>query len=194
MGTLVYRSTKSEAVRRELADLQVHSTLLASRLIGPRLWFLAERNGIRWIGLTLIESRGDEVAVKHMDETVGPYHYDCPLAFIKKASPPAEGYAGPWREKVLAFHARRAADRAQRSQARVGQRVKLASVVYVLQQSLGRRGWAVTRETDGLRMRMLARQLRQVEWLPAIPSDEPADPPCPPPPTAGPSGPDHPPS
>ena len=190
MGTLVYRSTKSEAVRRELADLQGHCTLLASRLIGPRLWFLAERNGIRWIGLTLIESRGDEVAVKHMDESMGPYHFDCPLAFIKKASPPAGSYAGPWREKVLAFHARRATDRAQRSQVRTGQRVRLASVVYVLQQSLGRRGWAVTRESDGVRMRMLARHLGQVEWLPAVNTAAAHRPPD----TAGPPGPDHPPS
>lgn len=167
MGYLVYRATKAEAVQRELSDLQAHCTLLDSRLIGTRLWFLAERNGIRWIGLTLIESSGRDVAVKHMDESVGPYYYDCPLSYLRNASAPQGDYAGPWREKVLAFHAQRALQRARRSLAASGQRVCLASEVYVLEQSLGRRGWAVTRERDGLRMRLRARHMRLLEWLPA---------------------------
>lgn len=194
MGTLVYRSTKAEAVRRELADLQGHSTLLASRLIGPRLWYLAERNGVRWIGLTLIRTQGTEVAVKHLDESMGPYHFDCPLSYLKRASAPQGSYAQSWREKVRAFHAKRGEERVRRVNARPGQRVQLKSDIFELQESWGRRGWVVRQEGSGALFRMKCRQISQVEWLPAAPSDVPADPPCPPPPTAGPSGPEHPPS
>lgn len=176
MGTIVYRATKAQAMTRELADIASHCTVLAQRLVGPRLWYLAERANVRWIGLVLIEVRGAEVAVKHMDETLGPYYYDCPLSFLDRASAPHGEHAAPWREKVRAFHALRATQRDQRSRACIGQRVRLDKQVYVLQQSLGRKGWAVSREVDGVRMRMLSRHIRQVEWLPAL-AQSPASPP-----------------
>lgn len=168
MGSIVYRATKAQAIHDELASVGISSTVLAHRAIGNRLWFLAqtrggEQPGRKWIGLTLIDSRRGEVAVKCMDETVGPHYYDCPLAFLAQADAPVGPYAGPWREQVRAFHASRSAKRAA---TRPGLRVIYDGHTYVLQHSLGRRGWTVLRERDGLVLRIKARQLRDATLLP----------------------------
>lgn len=169
MGTITYRATRDQAIHDELASVGSSSTVLAHRAIGNRLWFLAqtrsgEHAGRIWIGLTLIDSRRGEVAVKCMDETVGPYYYDCPLAFLDRADAPVGPYAGPWREQVRAFHANRAAKRAA---IRQGLRVCYDGHTYLLRRSLGRRGWEVQRE-DGVVFRMKARQLQQATVLPTV--------------------------
>ena len=168
MGSIVYRATKAQAIHDELTSVGASSTVLAHRAIGNRLWFLAqtrsgEQPGRKWIGLTLIDSRRGEVAVKCMDETVGPHYYDCPLAFLAQADEPVGPYAGPWREQVRAFHANRTV---RRTATRAGVRVIYDSHTYVLQHSLGRRGWTVLRERDGLVLRMKSRQLRDATLLP----------------------------
>lgn len=168
MGFILYRATKAQAIHDELTSVGASSTVLAHRAIGNRLWFLAqtrsgEQPGRKWIGLTLIDSRRGEVAVKCMDETVGPYYYDCPLAFLAQADAPVGPYAGPWREQVRAFHANRSARRAA---IRPGVRVTYDGQVYVLKRSLGHRGWTVLRESDGLILRMKSRQLRHAALTP----------------------------
>ena len=80
MGTLVIRGTKQQVVRDTLQDLQACASVLASRVIGNRLWYLARMEGAdgsttTWIGLSLIESRRGEVFVKSMDESSGPFYY-----------------------------------------------------------------------------------------------------------------------
>lgn len=169
MGTITYRATRDQAIHDELTSVGSSSTVLAHRAIGNRLWLLAqtrsgEHAGRIWIGLTLIDSRRGEVAVKCMDETVGPYYYDCPLTFLDRADAPVGPYAGPWREQVHAFHANRAARRAA---IRQGLRVSYDGRTYVLRHSLGRRGWEVQRE-DGMVFRMKARQLQQATVLPTV--------------------------
>jgi len=168
MGTIVYRATKDQAVHDELASVGAYSTVLAHRAIGNRLWFLAQTRsgahiGRKWIGLTLIDCRNGEAAIKRMDETCGPCYYDCPLAFLMQADAPTGPYACPWREKVRAFHANRAA---RRSAIRQGARVSYGAHTYVLRRCLGRRGWEVERESDGLGLRMKSRQLGDAMVLP----------------------------
>jgi len=168
MGTIVYRATKDQAIHDELASVGAHGTVLAQRVIGNRLWFLAETRtgdnaGRKWIGLTLIDCRHGEAAVKSMDETCGPCYYDCPLAFLAQADAPAGPYAGAWREQVRAFHANRTARRAA---IRPGVRITYGDCIYVLRRSLGRRGWDVARESDGLVFRLKSRQLGRATVLP----------------------------
>lgn len=170
MGSIVYRATKAQAVHDELAGVQAYSTVLAHRAIGNRLWFLAqtragERSGRKWIGLTLIDCRGGQVAIKSMDETCGPYYFDCPLSFLERADPPVGPYAGPWRDKVREFHANRSAKRAA---SQPGTRIAYDATTYVLRRCLGRRGWEVHRESDGLIYRMKARQLSSATLLPLL--------------------------
>jgi len=169
MGSIVYRATKAQAIHDELASVGASSTVLAHRVIGNRLWFLAqirtgERAGRKWIGLTLIDCRNGEAAVKCLDESYGPCYYDCPLAFLAQADAPVGPYAGPWREKVQAFHADRAAKRAA---TRPGARVAYGARIYVLRRSLGRRGWEVARESDGFVLRLKSRQLGNATVLPS---------------------------
>ena len=100
MGSIVYRATKEQAILDELASVGAYATVLAHRAIGNRLWFLAqtsagENAGRKWIGLTLIDCRNGEVAVKSMDETCGPCYYDCPLSFLVQADEPKGPHAGP---------------------------------------------------------------------------------------------------
>jgi hypothetical protein len=168
MGSIVYRATKAQAIRDELASVGASSTVLAHRVIGSRLWFLAQAHrgtlaGRKWIGLTLIECRGGQAIVKCLDETVGPLYYDCPLSFLAQADTPVGPHAGPWREQVRAFHANRAA---RRLAMRPGARVAYGGQSYVLQHDLGRRGWGVQRERDGQVFRMKSRQLGNATMLP----------------------------
>ncbi len=168
MGSIVYRATKDQAVHDELQNVGAFAAVLAHRAIGNRLWFLAQTRsgkhvGRIWIGLTLIDCRGGQAAVKSMDESCGPCYFDCPLAFLDRADPPVGPYAGPWREKVHEFHANRMAKRAA---IRQGLRVSYDGRTYELRHSLGRRGWEVQRE-DGVIFRMKARQLQQATVLPA---------------------------
>ena len=172
MGTIVYRASKAQAVHDELRNIASHATLIAHRVIGNRLWFLAQHPasqdadiaGLKWIGLTLIDCRNGEAAIKSMDETCGPCYYDCPLSFLDRADPPVGVYAGPWREKVRAFHAQRSA---RRTLLREGARLEYGDASYVLRACLGRRGWNVQRESDGQTFRMKARQLAAAAVLPS---------------------------
>jgi len=98
MGTTVYRATRAQAVQDELRDISRRSLVLAHQLRGTRLWVLAQvregpKAGTRWIGLTLIRSQGQDVAVKRLDETCGPYYYDCPLHYLAMASVPEGPHA-----------------------------------------------------------------------------------------------------
>lgn len=168
MGTTVYRATKAQAIHDELASVGAHCTVLAHRAIGGRLWFLAEARtgahaGRKWIGLTLIDCRNGEAAVRSMDESCGPCYYDCPLIFLTQADAPTGPYAGPWREKVRAFHADRTARRVAIGP---GARIAYGEHTYVLRRSLGRGGWDVARERDGLVFRLKSRQLGRATVLP----------------------------
>lgn len=169
MGTIVYRATKAQAIHDELASVGAFCTVLAHRAIGNRLWFLAQARagegaGRKWIGLTLIDCRDGEAAIKSMDETCGPYYYDCPLAFLAQADAPTGPYAGLWREKVRAFHATRSAKRAATRQ---GARISYGGRTYVLRRSLGRRGWEIARESDGYVFRLKSKQLGNATVLPS---------------------------
>lgn len=167
MGTIVYRATKAQAIHDELASVSASCTVLAHRAIGNRLWFLAQARagegaGRKWIGLTLIDCRNGEAAIKSMDETCGPCYYDCPLAFLAQADAPVGPYAGPWREQVRAFHTNRLAKRVA---TRPGARISYGDHTYVLNHSLGRRGWQVARESDGLVFRLKSQQLGNAKVL-----------------------------
>jgi hypothetical protein len=165
MGTIVYRATRDQAIHDELASVRTSSTVLAHRAIGNRLWFLAQTRAGEHAGRKCIDCRNGEAAIKSMDETCGPCYYDCPLAFLAQADAPVGPYAGAWREAVRAFHANRIARRAA---IRQGVRISYGDHTYVLRHCLGRRGWDVVRESDGVCFRMKARQVRDATVLPSL--------------------------
>jgi hypothetical protein len=88
----------------------VHSTVIAKQLVGNSLWYVrttvhtppggapVARN---WIGLSLLENRGGW-GYKDMDESMGPYDWSCPVAFLALAPQPEGDSAAEWRAKVRA--------------------------------------------------------------------------------------------
>lgn len=74
-------------------------------------------------------------------------------------------FAGPWRAKVRAFHAMQATRKAAMEE---GARIDYGGTVYVLRLCLGRRGWEVKREDDGLIFRLKAKQVHASTVLPAL--------------------------
>lgn len=67
---------------------------------GPATMFVAllDKDGKGWWGY------------KDMDESMGPYVHDCPLALLDKLGEPPNEWAAKWRDKVRAYHARRKAN------------------------------------------------------------------------------------
>ena len=132
--------------------------LVRACVTGSHHWYLVRElaTGQHWIGLDLMQSgRADGWGYKDMDESVGPTAVDCPLAYL--AAPHAEpgGFAGPWRDRVRAYHAARRAKPAPVA----GAWVSYGGRAYQLQSPAGsRRGWHVSDE-GGQNYRMRARQL-----------------------------------
>lgn len=134
-----------------------NQTLLKSTAIGNNHWYLCKNNasGTIWIGLDKMQG-GTPCepgwGYKDMDETMGPVEVNCPLSFLDKASAPT-GYGIEWREKVREFHAKKNA----RPEPKPGMVVKFGDHEYKLNHPVGpRKGWSVTRVSDGRGFRMSA--------------------------------------
>jgi hypothetical protein len=117
-----YEWTSATAVHAELLDQLTRSgfTVLgkAATSYGRNFYVAIEKPDVPATMFVAIVSggratgrRGDDImwGYKDMDESMGPYEYDCPLALLDKLGPPPNEWAANWREKVRAFHARRAA-------------------------------------------------------------------------------------
>ncbi len=61
MGSIVYRATKAQAIRDELASVGASSMVLAHRAIGSRLWFLAQAHKGTLAGRVELQDRGAEL-------------------------------------------------------------------------------------------------------------------------------------
>ena len=59
----------------------------------------------RLVGCYLLnKDHSDGWGYKPMDETMGPFYYNCPKTYIRDASPPINQTAADWRAKVLEYH------------------------------------------------------------------------------------------
>lgn len=131
--------------------------ILKSCVSGNRHWYLAQTDGVTWIGLDLLQGGGKRMGwgYKSLDESAGPYYYDCPLSYLDAASEP-KGHAAEWRQKVRAYWAAKAA----RIKPYASQVVSYGGHQYLLMSPAGpRKGWHVNRVSDGAALRMSARQL-----------------------------------
>lgn len=80
--------------------------ILKHSLVGNHLWAAhevdrAEGGAVRFVVLYLLEYNRDAgcYAYKDMDESMGPYYYDCPASVIKAAGPAPDAACAAWREK-----------------------------------------------------------------------------------------------
>lgn len=87
---------------------------------GNTLWTVHETtlNGAepeRWIGCYLLSrGTGDGWGYKPMEESMHPYYYSCPLAFLDEVPETSRGANPKWREGVRKYHAERNARLAAR--------------------------------------------------------------------------------
>lgn len=153
------RNQTKEQFLAELDRLSDGYELLRRSVVGNNVWQLVRERetGRIFIGLCLI-ARGPAPhgwGYKGMDENWGPVEVNCPLSFLKEASPP-EGHAVEWRERVRAYHAAKKA----RPKYVPGLRVACDGRKFELTAPMGRRGWRV-RESTGDVYRMSFRVLSQ---------------------------------
>jgi hypothetical protein len=144
MGWLFGEHSKESLIERCLRG-DAHPTdytAIAHSVVGNHLWTVFERdqgkpdhteyNGrtfprpARLLTLHLLaySKRDDCWGYKDMDESMGPYEYDCPLKYLDMVPDPG-GYATGWRDKVRAFHAGKRDKRALVKSIRPGMRLKL---------------------------------------------------------------------
>lgn len=73
---------------------------------GNCLWMLCEvekkfKGTQRFIVLFLLDTARGASGYKDLDETMGPFYYNCPVSFIRRATDPLNESSANWREKVL---------------------------------------------------------------------------------------------
>ena len=161
-----HTKTRADLVKGLRAEYNTPThKILRSQCAGNRFWALCEGTRsdgqvIRYILLCLLQGpeRNDpdgSWGYKEMDESVGPYYYDCPLSYLDLATEPVNDSARIWREKVRAHHS----SKAKIPRPAVGMLVTYAGQQYRLTQCLGRRGWEVVHAVSGVVYRMKLAQV-----------------------------------
>lgn len=119
MGWYFSRQTRDQLIRElttPKASEQARSEVIAHALRGNVLWSvvrvtpkqagafdLEEAESTTFIRCDLLKGSGGEWGYKPLDESMHPYYYSCPLAYLEMAPVRSEA----WREGVRAYHRRR---------------------------------------------------------------------------------------
>lgn len=106
MGWLFSHNNKGELIR-DLLKSNERFLIEKHCIRGNCLWSVIHdrESDERFINLDLIEKYEGRWGHKRMDESCGPYHFSCPLGYIKIVEEyPPKGYAKEWRDKVREHH------------------------------------------------------------------------------------------
>jgi hypothetical protein len=139
MGWLFLHECDTKASVRDhlLRDLgrsneNAERKVLAHRTVGNHLWMAYEciptdpaHKPIKVVVLALLAQDQGRWGYKDMDETMGPYYFDCPKAVIEAVGPTDNEHALKWRAKVDEYHAQRAAKRTMLRAVAVGAEIVL---------------------------------------------------------------------
>jgi len=108
MGWYGTHGVTRAGVVREIVD---RPSVIARRIVGSTVWTVERTadNKHAFIGCYLLSRHGGCWGYKSIDETMGPYHYTCPLALLEIASEPVNETSRAWRERVRQYHASRTA-------------------------------------------------------------------------------------
>lgn len=142
--------TRADLVKHLRADYNTPThKILRSQCVGNHFWALCESTPTdgpvtRYILLCLLQgpkrsNPGGSWGYKDMDESIGPYYYDCPLSYLDLATEPINDGARIWRETVRAHHS----SKAKTPRPVEGMLITYGGQQYRLTQCLGRRGWKV---------------------------------------------------
>lgn len=135
-------------------------TPLEHRVVGNNVYQLVriEAKNRVYIALTLIaKERNGGWGYKGLNEDMFPYQVDCPLSLLNKADPTPNANAQAWRAKVREYHASKKA----KIKPSAGMVLHLGGTQYRLDEphQNARKGWVVTRMTDGARFRAPCHQI-----------------------------------
>ena len=136
-------------------------TPITHRVVGNHVWQLVQRpDGTKFIALDLIaKERGGGWGYKSLDEDFGPYFFDCPLALLDKADPPATANAEAWRAKVWDYHDRQRRQKREMLTLKPGSVIVVGPCQYTLINDLGRSGWRV-KDSGGAYWRLTRRFIK----------------------------------
>ncbi len=152
MGWLFgYRNTTD--IKNDVNAMRGSLTLVDQKVTnyGRHIWSLYETQvGERFINLDLCRKTDGEWGYKDMDESMGPFCYDCPLDLIRKAGPTKHHTAQTWRDAVESFHAR------STRKLTVGTKIRMYSNNYEV-VSVGRQ--KIVRREDGRVFRLNRRNM-----------------------------------
>ena len=168
MGWLYGWNSKQELVKH-LEDLEENAnyTIVKSTTIGNHWWAVIEGKpgssleGERLAVLCLLGSHDREWGYKDMDETMGPYYYDCPISYLSMLTEPRNDSARAWREQVKKYNDDKAKAKTLKSLLKEGSTVVVYGNEYKLTRYLARKGWEACRVSDGMLFRITARQINQ---------------------------------
>jgi hypothetical protein len=117
MGWLYTQGQSKEELVRDCVSGGAHPTgfnALAHSLRGNQLWVVFENEtstvvekGFRFIALYLLASeKGYGWGYKSMDESCGPYYFNCPLSYLDMVPEPPKTTSSDfdWRANVRKFH------------------------------------------------------------------------------------------
>ena len=95
--------SKDDMVNEILSSYSRYGTILANSVRGNHLWFVYTdtKSNQPCILLALLKKDSGCWGYKIMDETEGPYYYDCPKKFLKLQPVVYNKNAKTWRESVL---------------------------------------------------------------------------------------------
>lgn len=120
MGWLFYAHTRKDLIADRIKGQETeHATwkTLKHCAVGNTLWYISEitvkQTGetTRHIFCDLLQKNHGKWGYKDLSESMGPYYYSCPLAYL--AMVPVEN--ATWRESVIQYHAKQQAKRKKRA-------------------------------------------------------------------------------
>lgn len=116
MGWLFYAPSRASLIRdltvsRSYEDGHRFETLKWT-CVGNNLWAVQKNTrpdgtATTFVALYLMANSRHGWGYKDMDESVGPYHVNCPLSYLEGLSEPINDWSREWRENVRKYHADR---------------------------------------------------------------------------------------
>jgi hypothetical protein len=147
MGWLFYAPSRASLIRDLTASKTYESGASFDTLrwtcVGNNLWAV-QRNtrpdgtATTFVALYRMANSKHGWGHKDMDESVGPYHVNCPLSYLDGLSEPINEWSREWREKVREYHADRAKQREYAKALKYDDPVTIYGKPYIFSAHLGR--------------------------------------------------------
>lgn len=107
--TGVYNGRMTSKEKKEYLDKEYtfkDNVVIKSAMVGSTYYCAVRKsNGVVWAGVCLTQMHRDgEFRYKDMDETEGPYAWDCPIGILSLLTPTEYEYAKDWRKKCYEKH------------------------------------------------------------------------------------------